>query len=54
MNEFPVRGICFAFSFVFFILAAVGWAPDPWPWRPKLIAAGLTTLTVALWLSFSR
>jgi hypothetical protein len=29
-----------AFAIVFFALAAFSWV-DPWPWRTRLIAAGL-------------
>jgi hypothetical protein len=47
MNEVPWKTLCLCMAIVLFVLAAVSWAPDPWPWRVKLIAAGLAFATLA-------
>jgi hypothetical protein len=47
MEQVPWRTLCLCFSFVLFFLAAIGWAPEPWPWRLKLMSGGLAFLTLA-------
>ena len=47
METVPWHTICLCMAFVLFVLGAVAWAPEPWPWRLKAISAGLAFLTLA-------
>lgn len=40
---FSISGFLLILAIVLFFLASIGrvWAPDPWPWSGRLVAAGL-------------